>query len=40
MQLRQLELNHFNLFCPATEKYILVVNEPINEDALSLKGYW
>jgi hypothetical protein len=40
MQILELELDHFNLYCPATGEFIFVEDEPINEDALSLKGYW
>ena len=40
MQILDLELDHFNLYCPATGEVILEDCEPINEDALALKGYW
>jgi hypothetical protein len=40
MQIVELELNHFNFYCPATGEYILVEDEPCNEDAASLMGYW
>jgi len=40
MQLLNLELDHFNLYCPSTGEYILLEDEGVNEDALSLKGYW
>lgn len=40
MQILDLELKHFNLYCPATGEVILEDCEPINEDALALKGYW
>ncbi len=40
MQLLELELDHFNLYCAATGEVILEDCEPINEDALALKGYW
>ena len=40
MQLLNLELDHFNLYCPSTGEYILLEDEGVNEEALSLKGYW
>ena len=40
MQIVELELNHFNFYCPATGEFILMEDEPCNEDAASLMGYW
>ena len=40
MQIVNLHLNHYNFFCPATGEFILLENEPINEEAQSLMGYW
>ncbi len=40
MQLLNLELDHFNLYCPSTGEYILLEDEGVNEEALSLKAYW
>jgi hypothetical protein len=39
MQLLNLELEHLNLFCPATGEEILSP-EDVNESAKSLKAYW
>lgn len=40
MQIVELELNHFNFYCPATGECILNPGEQCNEDAASLMGYW
>lgn len=39
MQLLNLELDHFNLYCPSTGEKILSP-EDVNENAKSLKAYW
>jgi hypothetical protein len=39
MQIIELELTHFNFFCPATGERILS-SEECNDDAKSLMGYW
>ena len=39
MQLLNLELDHFNLFCPATGIQVLS-EDYCNEDAPSTMGYW
>ncbi len=31
MQILDLELNHFNLYCPSTGEYILLEDEGVNE---------
>lgn len=40
MQIIDLELSHSHFFCPVTGECILLENEPINENATSLLGYW
>ena len=40
MQIIELELSHFNLYCPATGEVISTEETGINEDAKSLLGYW
>jgi hypothetical protein len=39
MQIVELELDHFNFFCPATGEQILSPTD-CNEEAASLMGYW
>ena len=39
MQIIKLQLNHHNLFCPATGEQILF-EDGCNEEAKSLQGYW
>jgi len=40
MQHLELELNHFNFYCPATGIFILKDGEQCNESAPSLMAYW
>ena len=40
MQFIELELTSFNFYCPFTGEYILLDDEPCNEDAKSLIAYW
>lgn len=40
MQIIDLELPHFNFYCPATGDCILMEDEPCNDDAKSLQAYW
>lgn len=40
MQIIDLELQHFNFYCPATGECILKEDEPCNDDAKSLQAYW
>lgn len=40
MQIVELELSHYNFFCPVTGEYIVKEGEPANDDVPSLMGYW
>lgn len=40
MKIVELELPHFNFYCPATGECILREDEPCNDDARSLQAYW
>ena len=40
MQIIELELSHYNFFCPVTGEYIIKEGEPVNDEAVSLMGYW
>jgi hypothetical protein len=40
MQLIELNLHHYNFYCPVTGKCISADGEPVNFEASSLRGYW
>jgi hypothetical protein len=40
MQIIELELSHFNLYSPVNGEQISSEEDGINEEALSLMGYW
>ncbi len=40
MQIINLKLDHYNFYCPVSGEYITLEDEPINEDAISFRGYW
>jgi hypothetical protein len=40
MQIISLKLDHYNFYCPVSGEYITLEDEPLNENALSFRGYW
>ena len=40
MQIIELELSHYNFYCPATGELLCNEDDGVNEDAMSLMGYW
>jgi hypothetical protein len=40
MQIVSLKLDHYNFYCPVSGECISMEDEPLNENALSFKGYW
>ena len=40
MQIIELELSHFNFYCPATGELLCNEDDGVNEQAKSLMGYW
>jgi len=40
MQIINLELDHYNFYCPVSGEYITTEEDGVNEDAPSFRGYW
>ena len=40
MQIINLELDHYNFYCPVSGEYITTEEDGVNEVALSFRGYW
>ena len=40
MQIINLKLDHDNFYCPVSGEYITMEDEPLNDDAISFRGYW
>jgi len=40
MQIINLELDHYNFYCPVSGKYITTEEDGVNENAPSFRGYW
>lgn len=40
MQLIDLQLDHYNFYCPVSGAYIMLDSEELNENALSFRAYW
>ncbi len=40
MQIVSLKLDHYNFYCPVSGDYISLEDEPLNENAISFRGYW